>query len=137
MILVDAGPLVAIFDRRQPQHQACLLSLAELELPLVTTWPAFAEAMYLLGKAGAWPAQDLLWQFVIDSNLLVRCTPTEEHTRLRALMAQYRDRPMDLADASLVAAAEAMGAKRVLTLDSDFHIYRLHGRESLEVIRPL
>lgn len=41
---------------------------------------------------------------------------------------------MDLADASLVAAAEALGMRRILTLDSDFYVYRLHGTEAFEVI---
>jgi len=53
---------------------------------------------------------------------------------MRELMEQYRDRPMDLADASLVAAAEASGDKRIFTIDSDFYIYQWNGREPFEVV---
>ena len=54
MILTDAGPLIAILDRGESYHQICVDCLAELSSPMVTTWPAFAEAMYLLGEAGGW-----------------------------------------------------------------------------------
>lgn len=49
-------------------------------------------------------------------------------------MAKYADRPMDLADATLVALAEERGERRIFTLDSDFRIYRIHGRTHFEII---
>ena len=52
MTLTDAGPLIAIIDADEPDHEACLKALDHLALPLVTTWPAFTVAMYLLGRAG-------------------------------------------------------------------------------------
>ncbi|MCW3096294.1 MAG: hypothetical protein JWL77_1912 [Chthonomonadaceae bacterium] len=58
-----------------------------------------------------------------------------EQARMPELMAQYRDRPMDLADASLVATAEVLGITRIFTLDNrDFHIYRLHNSGAFEVV---
>ena len=54
--------------------------------------------------------------------------------RTRALMSKYRDTPMDLADASLVAVAEALDDARVFTLDRDFQIYRWKGRRKFEVV---
>ena len=54
MMLTDAGPLVAILDRGEQHHQACVECLAQLTGPMLTTWPAFTEAMYLLGEAGGW-----------------------------------------------------------------------------------
>ena len=61
MILTDAGPLIAILDRGEIYHQACVDCLAEMTGPMVTTWPAFTEAMHLLGQVGDWRAQDALW----------------------------------------------------------------------------
>ena len=57
--------------------------------------------------------------------------------RTRALMGKYRDTPMDLADASLVAAAEALDVTRVFTLDRDFQVYRWKGRRKFEAVPPL
>ena len=58
----------------------------------------------------------------------------DEIARMAALMDKYKDRPMDLADASLVAAAERLGMQRIFTLDSDFYIYRLADGSALECI---
>jgi len=57
-----------------------------------------------------------------------------ETERMAALMETYRDTPMDLADASLVATAEILGVRRIFTLDGDFHIYRLAGDVTLECV---
>ena len=53
---------------------------------------------------------------------------------MRALMEKYVDRPMDLADASLVAAAETQRLHRVFTLDSDFRVYRINGTTAFDVV---
>lgn len=134
MTLTDAGPLVALVDNGQAQNARCRATLTTLRLPMLTTWPAYAEAMYLLGRIGGWPLQLSLWQYVEDGTLVFHTSSTEEQHRMRTLMEQYRDRPMDLADASLVAAAEARGDRRIFTIDSDFYIYQWNGREPFEVV---
>ena len=134
MILVDAGPLVAIIDRGEPDHQACALALSSLTGPIVTTWPALTEAIYLLGSAGGWSAQDALWKLLERDDLQLVDLDETMRKRSRALMAKYQDLPMDLADATLVAAAEALNVKRVFTLDSDFGVYRFRNRQAFEII---
>ena len=134
MTLCDAGPLVALIDADERDHARCRAALPTLPGPLLTTWPCLAEAMYLLGRTGGHPAQEELWSYVADG-LLALHTPGEgEWERMRALMAQYRDTPMDLADASLVVAAELLNLRRIFTLDSDFYVYRLHGAHAFEVV---
>jgi len=91
--------------------------------------------MYLLGRIGGWPLQRSIWHYVEDGTLIFYASSTEEQLRMRALMEQYHDRPMDLADAALVAAAEVRNDRQIFTLDSDFYIYQLNGREPFEVIR--
>lgn len=58
----------------------------------------------------------------------------EECRRMRILMEQYRDVPMDLADASLVVAAETLNMQRIFTLDSDFYVYRINGKQAFTVV---
>ena len=135
MTLTDAGPLVALVDDRQAQNQRCVAALAQIRLPMSTTWPAFAEAMYLLGRIGGWPMQDNLWNLVLDGSLMFHVSSPGEHTRMQALMERYRDRPMDLADASLVAAAETRSVNTIFTIDSDFYIYQLRNGQPFDV-RP-
>jgi len=133
-MLTDTGPLVAILDRRDPQHEASLAVLGGLPRgPLLTSWPCFTEAMYLLGAVGGQRYQGSLWRLRRDGRLtLLDLTPTEVD-RMDALMAQYANVPMDLADASLVALAESRRDPRLFTLDSDFRIYRLAGGSALEI----
>lgn len=133
MILTDAGPLVALIDARDPDHAACRSALATISAPLLTTWPAFTEAMYLLA-AGGWRAQRALWDRTLDGGLAIASDADVDLARVRRLMEQYSDLPMDLADATLVALAEHLGTRRVFTLDSDFRVYRYRGRQHFDLV---
>jgi len=132
--LTDAGPLVALIDAGEPDHDRCREALEDLQLPLATTWPAFTEAIYLLGRAAAWPAQEALWKMVQRDTLVLVELSSDLVARAAELMRQYRDHPMDLADATLVAVAEERGWRRIFSLDSDFRSYRLRGGRHLELI---
>ena len=134
MTLTDAGPLVALIDADEDDHMRCRAALSQLRLPLVTTWPAFAEAMYLLGRAAGWHGQEPLWRMLLREDLVVAPPSASANKRAARLMERYADRPMDLADATLVALAEERRLKRIFTLDADFHIYRPHGRQALEIV---
>lgn len=134
MTLTDAGPLIAIIDADEPDHKACLGALDELVLPLVTTWPAFTEAMYLLARAGGIRGQRALWRLVNTERLVIVDLSSSALERSARLMDKYEDRPMDLADATLVAYAEEQGHRKIFTLDSDFHFYRIRGRQRFEVV---
>lgn len=133
-MLTDAGPLIAIIDADEPDHGACVEALNHIPIPLLTTWPAFTEAMYLLARAGGIRAQRALWRLVQSDRLVVADLSPPVVDRSARLMDQYADRPMDLADATLVALAEEQGHRRIFTLDVDFQIYRIRGRQRLETI---
>lgn len=124
-VLCDAGPLIALIDADDEHHARCVAALPTLPLPLLTTWPCFTEAMAYAGGVGGWPMQQQLWQFVGRGALTFQDLAEADKARLPVLMAQYHDTPMDLADASLVAAAEALNLRRVFTVDSDFYVYRI------------
>ncbi len=134
MTLTDAGPLIALIDADEPDHDRCRATLETIGLPMLTTWPAFTEAMYLLGRAGGWPGQQSLWRIALRGDLQLATPTSASNERAAKLMERYRDRPMDLADATLVALAEERKLTRIFTLDSDFHIYRIHGRRHFEVV---
>jgi hypothetical protein len=90
--------------------------------------------MHLLCRAGGHQAQKELWRLVSNDRVRLHDLSVEEVSRTAALMEQYRDRPMDLADASLVATAESLSFQDVFTLDNDFHVYRLRSGTSLRVV---
>lgn len=127
-ILVDTGPLVALFDKDDAHHTRCVEALKGIRRSLVTVWPVLTEATYLLSFS--FLAQDSLWEFVERGGLQVVEVTTADIPRVRALMRKYHDRPMDLADATLVCIAEREGLRTIFTLDhADFSTYRLpHGK---------
>lgn len=90
--------------------------------------------MYFLGDLRGWQGQLALWRCIERGALVPHLSEKEEATRMQVLMEQYQDIPMDLADASLVAGAETTGLRRIFTLDSDFHVYRIHDREAFVVV---
>ena len=133
--LTDTGPLVALVNANDPSHAQAQAALRRLpKRPLLTTWPCLTEAMYLLHQAGGQAAQDVAWGYVIDGLLRLHELTDADCQRMRALMAQYADTPMDLADTSLVVTAERLGLRQIFTLDSDFYIYRLADGSVLEII---
>ena len=134
--LTDTGPLVGLVDRNDPHHQEATATLRRLpKIPLLTTWPCLTEAMYLLYRAAGYAGQEALWRFVERGSLQLHVPGDGEWTRMRGLMSIFRDAPMDMADASLVAAAEALSLTRVFTFDRHFYAYRLANGDVLEVIQ--
>jgi predicted nucleic acid-binding protein len=134
-VLVDAGPLVALLDQADPEHESCVATLRTLRGPLITVWPAFAEAMYLLGRS--WHGQRALWSRLETEALALAPLDETDAPRMRALMEKYRDLPMDLADAALVRVAERDSLTQVFTLDrKHFSIYR-PGRRRRFSISPM
>ena len=133
-MLVDTGPLVAIVDDREPDHEACRAVLAATTESAVTTLAALTEAMHLLGSRGGWAAQDALWGVVEAGALEIAPTAAEDLPDLARLMRTYRDHPMDLADATLVVASARLDDRTILTLDGHFRSYRLPGGGHFTVV---
>lgn len=125
MTLTDAGPLLALLDRRDPYHERATAAMRSFpKAPLLTTTPCFGEAMYMLGRDGGHSYQAALWKLRSSGALLLHELTPSELDRAADLMAHYRNVPMDFGDASLVAAAESRALRRIFTLDHHFWIYR-------------
>jgi uncharacterized protein len=134
-MLTDTGPLVALVDTKDVNHQRCVDAARGLSPgPLLTSWPCLVEAMHLLGSAGGFPFQEELWKLWERGEITLHDLTPPEMKRMYDLMAKYRDRPMDLADASLLVIAELLGMRRVFTLDSDFRFYTLKDGTVLDII---
>ncbi len=126
MILVDAGPLVALIRGDDRDHVRCHEVMKEIREPIGTVWPVFTEAMYLLSSS--WRGQDALWEMLEAGAFSLLSLEEQDIPHLRELMRKYRDLPMDLADAALVCAAEKQRVNRIFTLDrKDFQVYRPKG----------
>jgi predicted nucleic acid-binding protein len=136
MILVDAGPLVALFDRKDDRHERCRGSLKEMREPLCTTVAVLTEAFHMLAPQSI--GSDRLREFIAKSAMSVWFFDHDSLTRAFELMESHADRPMDLADASLVVAAEALETRKIFTIDrSDFSTYRVrrgHRHYAFEVL---
>ena len=132
--IVDTGPLVALFDRAERYHSWVSKRIEELDAPLLVCEPVLAEAVHLLMRFPEAP--DALFGLIENGALRLAFHVDDHLTELRRLHGKYRDRPMSLADACIVRMAEIHDRHLVLTLDSDFHIYRKHGRTPLALMVP-
>jgi predicted nucleic acid-binding protein len=125
-VLVDTGPLIALFNVRAKLHErfkASVLELSSERIPLVTTWPCVTEATHLLDRLDN-RLRLLAW--LVDGAALVREFPASELARMGRWMRRYSvRREMDFADASLVWLAGELDSSEILTTDRrDFERYR-------------
>jgi predicted nucleic acid-binding protein len=119
--LVDTGPLVALFVRGDPDHALVTEFLRGFRSRLLTTWPVLTEVCHFLSPAVA--LRFLRW--VDAGGAAAIGVPPEELGDVIRTMEKYADRPMDLADASLVWLAGQSGVREILTLDAgDFATFR-------------
>ncbi len=124
MILVDSGPLIALFDPKDREHERCVRALKTIRERMYTTLPVLTEAFHLLQPDSI--GSDRLRDFVVDGGLSLWFFDHAGVLRAFELMEQYSDHAMDLADASLVAAAESLGTRTIFTIDRrDFGTYRI------------
>ena len=136
MILVDTGPFVALFDPADGQHVRCRATLKSLRDSLFTTLPVLTETFHMLSPESLGAAR--LRDFLRKGGVSVWFMDQGTMERAFDLMDRYADHPMDLADASLVAAAESLGIRTIFTLDrNDFLSYRVlrgHRQEVLKIL---
>ncbi len=136
MILIDTGPFVALFDPRDAQHNHCRETLKKIRSSLLTTIPVLTEAFHMLSPESY--GSDRLRDFILQGGTSVFYLDSNRMERSFELMEQYADHPMDLADASLLVAAESFKTNKIFTLDRhDFDTYRIrkgHRHVKFEVI---
>lgn len=131
-IIIDTGPLVAYLNRRDHHHEWVKKQFAQIIPPLLTCESVISEACFLVrGLAGGKEAiMDLLQRNLI----IVSFNLNDEHAAVKKLLARYATLPTSLADAALVRMAEMHSNSQIFTLDKDFHVYRMHGRQTIPLI---
>jgi len=131
-VLVDTSFLVAFLNGRDSHHHWATTQAARSPLPWKTCEPVLAEAFYVLGSPGGSPLVDLL-----KRQVLIPAFRLEENLEsVLGLLQKYADVPMSLADACLVRMTE-LSDSVLLTADSDFGVYRRHGRQVIPRFTPL
>lgn len=132
--LVDAGPIVAVLNQRDEFHDWATERLQEADAPLLTCEAAITEACHILRDVEG--AAESLLDLVRDELIAIPYRLEDDAGTVATLMRKYADVPMSLADACLVRMAELTQRTEVLTLDSDFRIYRTSRGQPLRVILP-
>lgn len=132
--IIDSGPLVAFYDRKDQWHGWAHEQMSALPPPLTTTEPVLTEACFLLQRGTGKPG--VILRAVQRGILQIAFDVETEAAALETLMNRYANVPMSLADASLVRLSELHRDSRVFTLDRDFRQYRRHGRQVIPLIAP-
>jgi len=132
--LIDTGPLVALLNAGDRYHAWARDTLDSMEPPLLTCDAVLSEACFLVRrlKGGSSAVLTLVERGVIRPSFRLE----EEAGAVGRLMKKYESVPMSLADACLVRMTELEEETVILTLDSDFRIYRRSGRKAIRLIAP-
>jgi hypothetical protein len=131
-ILIDSGPLIALFDANDKHHAKALDFVKKAKLPLVTTLASITEALHLLDFNRNAQIDFLDW--ISKRALEIHEIDIPAFSRIRDLTKKYKDLPMDFADACLVYLAEELNITKIATVDRDFSIYRIKNRKKFELI---
>lgn len=134
--VIDAGPLIALFDKSDTYHQKVKHRLEEYRKythgGFITTWPIITEVTYILGEHVYFDAQIDFLKWITLGGLEIFELRREHLSRIIELQEKYSNIPMDFADASLLIGAEVLDITKVFSLDKDFSIYRLLGKRHIE-----
>jgi predicted nucleic acid-binding protein len=131
--LIDTGGILALLDRHDRWHDPCVAALERMRLPLLTSEAVLTELFHLVGDKRH--EVHAAWKFVRSGALVVSGINDADLPALETLMDRYRDRPMDVADATLVNLGERHGLSLILTIDhDDFETYRMAGRRRFRIV---
>ena len=133
-VILDTGPLVALLDARDRHHEWSVAQWGEIEPPLLTCESVISEACFLLDQTKAGSAA--VFEMLLRKAIALSFRLGEHVKEVHELRAKYSDVPMSVADASLVRMAEQFNRSGMLTLNTDFKIYRKHGRRIIPLILP-
>jgi predicted nucleic acid-binding protein len=131
-ILIDSGPLIALFDSSDNYHRQAVDFIKTNKSPLVTTLASITETLHLLDFNRNAQIDFLDW--VHRGAVEIYNIENSDFERLRELTKKYRDLPMDFADSCLVYLAEKLDLNTIATIDRDFTIYRIQGRRKFKII---
>ena len=131
-ILIDSGPLIALFDADDKHHKKAENFVRENKLPLVTTLASITETLHLLDFNRNAQIDFLDW--ISKGAVEVRNIEVPAFNRLRDLTVKYKDLPMDFADACLVYLAEELNITKIATIDREFTIYRIRNKKKFELV---
>jgi len=125
-ILIDAGPLIALFDRDDNYHKKMIGFVKKGKYKFVTTTAVVTEVSHMLDFSI--DVQILFFEWIMKEGVLLNEIFQSDINRIIELTKKYCDRPMDFADATLVITAEKTGIREIISIDTDFDIYRLPGK---------
>lgn len=132
--IVDTGPIVAYLCHDDANHQWAVAAFGAAASPMLTCEAVITEACFLIRRS--FKSADGVMNLLERGGIKLQFTLADELERVRNLIKRYADTPMSLADACLVRMTEIHPQARVMTLDSDFSVYRMHGRQAIPLTAP-
>ena len=131
-VITDTGPLVALLNRRERHHAWAREQFRLIRPPALTCEAVISESCFLLRDVDG--GVDALMQLLLRGVVASTFTLADEQPAIARLLKRYASVPMSLADACLVRMSEQLTGSTVITLDSDFRVYRKSGRTVIPTI---
>lgn len=134
-LLLDTGVLVALLSKADDCHQWATTTVTTVNQPLLTCEAVITETCFLLQRDSR--SQQAVLSLLNKGALQIGFCLSDEVKAIEELITRYENVPMSLADACLVRMAELYPKSTILTLDSDFRIYRKHHNQQIPLITPV
>lgn len=122
VVLIDSGPIIALFNSKDKFHKSCIKFLKTFKGELISSWPVVSEVIYLLSYSIE--AQTDFLEWIERGSIQIIDISITDIRYIKNRMRKYSDLPMDLADASLMCISEKQGIEKIISIDSDFSIYK-------------
>lgn len=134
-MLIDTTPLAALLIKNDPHHERATEALKKIPPePLETTLPCITETLYFMREAKGNTSHRLLWQMQENSKLIIINLSELHITRIKALMLQYENFPLSIADAGLLAIAEDENRPDIFTFDQRLGSVQLVNGRFLNIV---
>ncbi len=127
--IIDSGPLIALFDKNDKYHNKVLTFLKSYDGKLITTWAVVTEVTHMLSFNLKVQIDFLRW--IDRGGLEVVEITNKDLEKIINFMEKYTNVPMDLADGSLLVVAQNLQIRDIVSIDSDYDIYRTIKKEPL------
>jgi uncharacterized protein len=133
-VCLDTGPLVSFFNKRDRFHNWVMDAFNSIDYKFITSESVITEVLYLTGHAKS--VLESIEGMVNDDILMIKPVLADSVLLPFKLLHKFHHLPASMADVSLIVLYEQYNSEAIISIDSDFLVYRNSKGKVLKLISP-